>query len=152
MGRFVRRIPSCLRSEMYYNLIGERVLSVPVFKDCEIPFVRLLCTRARIIHFYRHEYIYRKGDIAKDLFFIQKGQVELCTNKRITITGSADFFGDDSILKQNYPRNSSAQAITHVDVFAIGINDIEDAYRYFPDQAILVKAAIKDVEENELGY
>ena len=145
-------LPPCLHCELYYNLIGKRIGDVPVFRGCEATFIRLISSRAKFTQLHENEYIYRQGDIGKELYFVEKGNVEISTNESSQILGCSDYFGEDSILKQHFPRSNSAKSISHLDIFSITMSDLDDAYRSFPAQASVVKANIERIISNPGNY
>ena len=136
-------LPPCLHCELYYNLIGKRIGEIPIFKGCEPTFIRLISSRAKFTQFTENEYIYRQGDIGKELFFVQKGSVEISTPGEVHTLRNTDYFGEDAILKQHFPRSNSAKSITHLDIFSITMGDLEEAYRSFPAQANVVRSNIE---------
>jgi hypothetical protein len=46
-----------------------------MFTEADVPFIRLLATKARPCQFHAKEYIVRKGDIGQEMFLIKKGLV-----------------------------------------------------------------------------
>lgn len=139
-------LPMCLNSELYLHLIGDIMKTVPMFEGCELPFIRLLCTKTNLIQFHEMEYIYRKGDIGNEMYFITEGEVEIeSTEGKTEIYAKSEFFGDESLFR-HYPRISSARAVTHVDMFSLHDADLTAAFISFPEEAVRIEKNLEELD------
>lgn len=68
-------LPPCLHGELCLDLTGNLMRQVPLFTNCEVPFIRALCKQTQLVQFHEGEYITRKGDIGHEMYFIKRGQV-----------------------------------------------------------------------------
>lgn len=75
----------------------------------------------RVLHFERHELIYRAGDRAESAFIVQEGEVELSqadTSRQPERLGPGAVFGQVGIMVDQ-PRRRTARALTDVVVLAV---------------------------------
>ena len=89
----------------------------------------------------RGDFIVHKGDKARDMFFVQRGSIEICTEeggKVLATLEAPSFFGDTAIL-QNSLRTASVQALTYVDMSRLSARALKDALAAFPDDNIRVR-------------
>jgi len=141
-------LPSCLHAELCVDLTGDAMKDVPLFKDCELPFIRALCTKTNLVQFHANEYIYRKGDIGNEMYFIKRGNVEITGPFGTEVIGPPDFFGDESLVRHS-PRINEARALTHVDMFYLCDADIKLIFRSYPEEAIRVQTNLGEEERRD---
>ena len=73
-----------------------------LFRDCEPGLLVELVLRLRPQIFSPGDYICRKGDIGKEMYIIQQGDLEVVADDGVTrycILGSGKYFGEISILE-----------------------------------------------------
>ena len=72
--------PFCLRAEVYVTLIGDTVRTIPMFKRCDEPFIRHLCSTAKYNHFCAGEFVIRSGNLDENLYIVRRGEVKNFSN------------------------------------------------------------------------
>ncbi|KXJ13549.1 Cyclic nucleotide-gated channel rod photoreceptor subunit alpha [Exaiptasia diaphana] len=136
-------MPHCMNGELCNALTGSIISNIPLFSDADLPFIRLLATKARPCQFHAKEYIFRKGDIGQEMYLIKKGLVEIVTEEQppevMETLEEGGFFGEKSLVIST-PRNFSVRAATHADVFMLKKDDLDEALEYFAD----VKAKVSE--------
>lgn len=134
-------LPSCLHAELCFDLTGDAMKSVPIFRNCDLAFIRALCQKTQLLQYYKNEFIFRKGDIGHEMYFIKSGVVEIDDGPYKVGLGEGDFFGEEALTRRA-PRNNSARAISHVDMFYLRDSDLADVFRSYPEEAIRVRQNI----------
>ncbi|KAK3754984.1 hypothetical protein QZH41_004423 [Actinostola sp. cb2023] len=136
-------MPQCMNGELCTALTGDIISNIPLFSDADLPFIRLLATKARPCQFHANEYISRKGDIGQEMYLIKRGLVEVVTEEHppevIETLDEGSFFGEKSLVIST-PRNVSVRAATHVDIFLLKKEDLDEALKYYAE----VKAQISE--------
>jgi len=141
-------LPSCLHGELSLDLIGGALKSVAHFKNCGLPFIKALCSKMQLLQYFTNEYIFRKGDIGSDIYFIKSGHVEIEQDDDLIILSEGEVFGNEFFLK-HAARSYSVRAGTHVDLFHLRESDLDDVLRTYPNEAIKVRENV--AEETRRG-
>lgn len=118
-------------------LTGVDLTPFSAFANVEAEAVRAL-ERAAVVYTLKHrEMLYRQGDIAHSLYFVQSGGLKLVEHtadgKQVTlkIFGAGDMFGLLAISGA-FPQTSSAEAVDEAVVIGIGSPDIREVIRLYP--------------------
>lgn len=94
--------------------------------------------RLRVDHYEPGEWIIEKTEIGRELYVIQKGEVEVVEpaegdrqERLITTIGRGEVFGEKALLT-DAPRTASVRAKTPVDVLVVGRSDFRSLVDQFP--------------------
>jgi hypothetical protein len=134
-GLFVD-MPFSLQAEVSLNVNKDIIDKVPLFKDADVGFVRMLSLVIKPYVFLRNEYIVRKGDIGQEMFFVHRGQVEVVSEDKVPkvwdTMQSGAFFGEISLIF-SVPRTASIRAATITDMFVLAKSDLESVLEHYPE-------------------
>ncbi len=87
----------------------------------------------------RGEYVFRKGEIATEMYFIIEGrahvQIELPdgTSKEIAKLKKTEFFGEGGLIEGKMTRGADVVADTNLFLACLTIEDFETIVRYYPE-------------------
>ncbi|XP_032231588.2 uncharacterized protein LOC5507177 [Nematostella vectensis] len=141
-------IPLAMHADITSSLYHEVIEKVPLFKGKEHGFLKLLSMYMRPIYFLAKEYIVRQGEIGHEMYFIQKGDVEVLDRdgNALAVLGPGSFFGEVSVLF-NTPRTTSIRTRTNCDVYLLMKEDMTGVLSHYPE---IKEEMIRIAEENEL--
>jgi glucose-6-phosphate 1-dehydrogenase len=111
----------------WVELINRDVLEqVPLFQECDSVFLHSLAMMLRPIVYSPGEYIIRKGDMGREMYFICRGQVEVLdgAGKLLNTLDEGNFFGETSLLLSQ-PRTASIRAATSCNLFVLDKSDFQ---------------------------
>lgn len=145
-------LPACLHGELCLDLTGETMKQVDIFKNCDLPFIRALCTKTKLLQYHSDEYVYRKGDIGHDMYIIKSGRVLIDDGPGpMKILREGVYFGEEALV-QHAPRNCSARAVTHVDMFYIRNSDLQEVFQSYPEEAARVQQNARELGERRKSH
>merc|ERR1719494_162093 len=78
-------LPISLQADISLSLYKEIIESVPLFAGKELGFTKMLSLYIKPLLVPKGEYIVRKGDIGQEMFFINKGIVEVVSEHEVPI-------------------------------------------------------------------
>ena len=130
-----------------------QVQSMAFFKSTSPAFLRAIVTRLRPQVCLEGDFVIRSGDLARDMFFLHKGRVEITRDgKTLLELAQGSFFGEAALLaKAPAPdsddedeedvvlrakqrrRNADVKALTFCYMFALGADDFADVITAFPE-------------------
>ena len=122
--------------ELYKGLLDR----VPLFKGVEDIFVRQLVKFVTLDFYMPDEYIIRKDDVGKEMFFIQRGVCHVLADDELTPlftlpTGS--FFGEIALVLSER-RSASVAAGTACDILVLHRRDLFSTLNDYPAVATLL--------------
>ena len=101
------------------HLFRGTVGGVGLFKGCSEAFLREVVLRLEPQVCIPGEYIVNKNDVARAMFFITRGEVEVLTNyegKHLAFLQAPQYFGETAILESR-KRTASIRASTYADLY-----------------------------------
>ncbi len=125
----LKDLPDSLRAKVRYHMFYDMVQAVKVFpKDGEGADKGALDTvikKLRMKLIPKGEYVINQGEIANEMYFIVKGQVQVVTDDGtvIAVLHKGASFGEMALIQKALLRNASVQALTHVSVAILTRND-----------------------------
>ena len=75
--QIISELPSSIALDMCLYLYRDMIYKVSLFEKAEFGFIRCLVTRLRPQLFPEGEYIVRKNDIGREMYFVQRGMCEV---------------------------------------------------------------------------
>ncbi|KAL0480601.1 cGMP-dependent protein kinase [Acrasis kona] len=132
--------------QMYINLLNtELVRSVPLFntKGMSRRFIQALVAKLQPRTYKFGDYIVRKSDIGREMFFVLSGFVEVVSedvNPKIFATlGEGKFFGEIALIFEKR-RSASVRAGSYCDLYVINQKDYVEVSRVFPNEANIIRS------------
>ncbi|XP_071956713.1 uncharacterized protein [Antedon mediterranea] len=142
-------LPLSLKADVTLNLYQEMINKVPLFQDKEVGFQKMLSMCMRPVLFLSGEYVVRKFDFGKEMFFIHRGIVEVVSEDGCTVYDTMEsgrYFGEISLVF-SCPRTASIRARTNVDMFTLNKGSLDAALTHYPP----IKESIYKVAEERIN-
>jgi voltage-gated potassium channel len=124
-------LPPGLRSELTLYLKREIIEKVPIFRDIGADengsssgdgedFIRDIAQEIRPALYTPGDFIVRKGEPARGMYFISRGSVEVVDTQGLTIAtlSEGDFFGEIALILDRV-RSASIRAVEYCDVHVL---------------------------------
>lgn len=114
---------------------------VPLFKNAEPAFVRAIVLRLLPTVFPENEKVVLKGEVGREMFFIQRGHCEVVndeTGEMLVELQDGQYFGEVSILCEAR-RTATVRSVTEVDLLVLNKQDLDLVCRDFPRVAAKMK-------------
>ncbi len=160
---FQQYLPENLQAEIAINIHLETLKKVNIFQDCEPGLLQQLVTRLRLIVFSPNDFVCKKGDIGREMYFIKNGNLNVVSDDGsvvfVTLKAGA-YFGEISILdipgsKSGNRRTANVRSVGYSDIFSLTKQDLWQALAEYPlakktlmekGRALLSKDNLIDIE------
>ena len=169
---FQEFLPSNLQTEIAMNIHINSLKRVHIFQDCEPGLLQQLVTKLKLQVFSPGDFVCKKGDIGKEMYFIKSGRLVVVSDdgKQVFVNLSeGSFFGEISILdipgnKTGNRRTANVKSVGFANLFCLTKNDLWQVLAEYPlakmtlmekGKALLRKDNLLDeeiansIEENE---
>ncbi len=95
------------------------------------------------------EVIFRQGDVGRDVFILQAGQVSIAQKigieeRPLAVLEKGDFFGEMALLEEYPERSATAIAVTDVEALCLSGTDFEELVRNKPRVALRMMAKLSE--------
>ncbi|MBI4577445.1 MAG: cyclic nucleotide-binding domain-containing protein [Planctomycetes bacterium] len=131
----VEEFPGPLKAEILLFLNRAMIEKVPFFRGARPDFVREIVLLLRPVVFSPGEFVFRKGEVGHDMYFISRGAVEVVSEDGQTVFATlreGNFFGEIALLLSQ-PRTASIRALEFTDLYQLDQEAVERALKRFPD-------------------
>jgi hypothetical protein len=144
--RVIRTLPYGLRRDIMKLLYDDLLKTVPLFLKMEEAFCIECCSRMTMMFWPTFEVVYRRGEISHDVYFINKGQVNILkgsvdfdqlrskprANQVQAVLLSGSYFGESSVLGFKR-RNQTVITRTMCHFSAVTREDLMDLVEMYPE-------------------
>ncbi len=145
----LNELPPSLRLELTLHLNRRIIQKVPLFAGASDAFVRELVSGLRPVVFTPGDFIIRRGEVGEEMFFINRGKVEVLGPKERAVVATlsdGDFFGELALLSSR-PRNASIRALDYCELYSLDKLTFDRVLDAFPE----FRAHINVVAEERLA-
>ncbi|VDK75645.1 unnamed protein product [Dibothriocephalus latus] len=131
-------LPDSLKAEIAIHVHLDTLKRVDIFQDAEEGFLSELVLRLRPALYSPGDYICRKGQIGRQMFFVTQGKLEVLAADEVNVIATlsaGSYFGEISILNFGNignRRTASVRSIGYADLFCLSKEDLWDVLREFP--------------------
>ncbi len=142
-------LPATLRLEILLHLTKELQATVPLFRRSGEILRDALLLALRPYVYTPGTLIAREGEPGRELFFISRGTVAVTSGQDTKAHGtlvSGEYFGDLSMMLGER-RTASARAVTHCEIFVLGIAEFEQLKKDHPEFREVLKSVSSDKSE-----
>ncbi|CAG0900079.1 unnamed protein product [Darwinula stevensoni] len=119
------------------KLKTELALHVTIFQECQPEFLHDLVLKMRAYIFTPGDLICRKGEVAREMFIIADGILEVISEsgKVLTTMRAGDFFGEIGILNLDgfNKRTADVRSVGYSELFSLSREDVLSAMKDYPD-------------------
>ncbi|MEH6549841.1 MAG: ion transporter [Pseudomonadales bacterium] len=142
-------LPESLRIEIMLHLAKDVLEKVPLFRHCS-PFLRnTLLNALQPVTYAPGNYLAREGEVGKNLYFINRGQVEILSGANETqhgTMGPGDYFGHLSQVLGEH-RSASVRATGYTEVLVLDKLRYEQISAEYPEfQQVMKKVSVEQSE------
>ena len=130
-------LPPALAAELLEAMYRDTIDMVPLFRGLEVEVLNQLCIAMKPFFAMAGDYVYRQGELGKDLFIIISGMVEMTRDShKLGVLTDGSFFGETAILDKgnggNSRRERSAKAVTNCELGFLSKDDVMPISEDFP--------------------
>ncbi|XP_018347410.1 PREDICTED: transcriptional regulator ATRX-like isoform X2 [Trachymyrmex septentrionalis] len=130
-------LPDKLKTELALHVNLTVLKKVTIFQECQPEFLRDLVLKMKAYIFTPGDSICRKGEVAREMFIIADGILEVISeNGRILTTMKAgDFFGEIGILNLDglNKRTADVRSVGYSELFSLSREDVLTAMTDYPE-------------------
>jgi glucose-6-phosphate 1-dehydrogenase len=129
----------------WVEVINREVLEqVPLFHGSGPVFLQNLAMMLKPVVYSAGDFIFKKGDMGNEMYFICRGKVEVLDGEGKTLSTlyDGDYFGEISLLLSQ-PRTASIRAAKACDLFVLEKADFKRALDQHPQFAASLRETVK---------
>lgn len=135
-------LPDKLKTELALHVNLETLRKVTIFQECQPEFLHDLVLKMRAYIFTPGDMICRKGEIAREMFIIADGVLEVIAESGLVITKmySGDFFGEIGILNiegASNRRTADVRSVGYAELFSLSKEDVLSAVKDYPEAEVI---------------
>ncbi|KAH8872438.1 Cyclic nucleotide-gated cation channel alpha-3 [Schistosoma japonicum] len=136
-------LPDKLKTELALNVNLETLKKVTIFHECRPEFLHDIVLKMRPLVFTPGDLICRKGEIAREIFIIADGVLEVLSesNEVISRMSAGDFFGEIGVLNIDgvNKRTADVRAVGYTELFVLSREDILKALKDHPEAEVVIR-------------
>ncbi|CAH8595379.1 unnamed protein product [Heterobilharzia americana] len=136
-------LPDKLKTELALNVNLETLKKVTIFHECRPEFLHDIVLKMRPLVFTPGDLICRKGEIAREIFIIADGVLEVIseTNEVLSRMSAGDFFGEIGVLNVDgvNKRTADVRAVGYAELFVLSREDILKALQDHPEAEVVIR-------------
>ncbi|XP_031781673.1 uncharacterized protein LOC100118446 isoform X3 [Nasonia vitripennis] len=145
-------LPDKLKTELALHVNLSVLKKVTIFQECQPEFLHDLVLKMKAYIFTPGDSICRKGEVAREMFIIADGILEVIseTGRVLTTMKAGDFFGEIGILNLDglNKRTADVRSVGYSELFSLSREDVLAALKDYPEaQEILQKLGEKRLRE-----
>uniref|UniRef100_A0A8D2LPV8 Cyclic nucleotide gated channel subunit alpha 4 n=1 Tax=Varanus komodoensis TaxID=61221 RepID=A0A8D2LPV8_VARKO len=150
--QILQRLPERLRAELAVDVHLPALRKVRLFQSCEQGLLEELVLKLRPQVYSPGEYVCRKGDVGREMYFIREGQLAVVADDGVTryaVLGEGLYFGEISIINikgvSGNRRTANIQSIGFSDLFCLSKEDLTEVLTEFPNARALLEAKGREI-------
>ncbi|XP_029821370.1 cyclic nucleotide-gated cation channel beta-1 [Manacus vitellinus] len=149
------QLPDKMRLDIAIDVNYNIVSKVALFQGCDRQMIFDMLKRLRSVVYLPNDYVCKKGEIGREMYIIQAGQVQVLggpDGKSVLVTLKAgSVFGEISLLAAGGGNRRTANVIAHgfANLFILEKKDLNEILVHYPEsQKLLRKKAKKMLKSN----
>ncbi|XP_035754713.1 cyclic nucleotide-gated cation channel beta-1 [Egretta garzetta] len=149
------QLPDKMRLDIAIDVNYNIVSKVALFQGCDRQMIFDMLKRLRSVVYLPNDYVCKKGEIGREMYIIQAGQVQVLggpDGKTVLVTLKAgSVFGEISLLAAGGGNRRTANVIAHgfANLFILDKKDLNEILVHYPEsQKLLRKKAKKMLRNN----
>lgn len=139
-------LPPNLKTELTLLLKKDIIERVPLFHGAGEDFVRAVALDMRPAVYLPGDVVFKAGDVARKMYFISKGSVEVLSKDGNTVYNTlkeGDFFGEVALF-HNTPRTATVRAVGYCDLYTLDKDSFTRILAHFPSEAGHIKQLARE--------
>ncbi|XP_064015832.1 LOW QUALITY PROTEIN: cyclic nucleotide-gated cation channel beta-1 [Pogoniulus pusillus] len=149
------QLPDKMRLDLAIDVNYSIVSKVALFQGCDRQMIFDMLKRLRSVVYLPNDYVCKKGEIGREMYIIQAGQVQVLggpdgTTVLVTLKAGA-VFGEISLLAAGGGNRRTANVVAHgfANLFILDKKDLNEILVHYPEsQKLLRKKAKKMLKSN----
>ncbi|XP_057655469.1 uncharacterized protein LOC130893404 isoform X2 [Diorhabda carinulata] len=137
-------LPDKLKTELALHVNLSVLKKVTIFQECQPEFLRDLVLKMKAYIFTPGDSICRKGEVAREMFIIADGILEVISEhgKVLTTMKAGDFFGEIGILNLDglNKRTADVRSVGYSELFSLSREDVLTAMKDYPEAQEILQA------------
>ncbi|CAH0549428.1 unnamed protein product, partial [Brassicogethes aeneus] len=137
-------LPDKLKTELALHVNLTVLKKVTIFQECQPEFLRDLVLKMKAYIFTPGDSICRKGEVAREMFIIADGILEVLSEhgKVLTTMKAGDFFGEIGILNLDglNKRTADVRSVGYSELFSLSREDVLNAMKDYPEAQEILQA------------
>lgn len=127
-------LPDSLKTEVTLHLNRDIIEKVPLFRGASEELIRDLVLQLRPLVATPGDYIFRRGEIGTNMYFISQGTITIFNDKQELVATLSDgtFFGEIALLMST-PRTADVRAADFCDLYILEKEDFERCLLRHPE-------------------
>ncbi|CAM4636951.1 unnamed protein product [Caretta caretta] len=149
------QLPDKMRLDIAIDVNYDIVSKVALFQGCDRQMIFDMLKRLRSVVYLPNDYVCKKGEIGREMYIIQAGQVQVLggpDGKTVLVTLKAgSVFGEISLLAVGGGNRRTANVVAHgfTNLFILEKKDLNEILVHYPEsQKLLRKKARKMLKNN----
>ena len=145
-------LPSSLKLKVALHLNKEIIEKVPMFRGASDEFIRQIVLNLKAVLYTPGDYIFRKGEMGDQMYFISRGKVEIVSEDGATIFATLSeggFFGEIALLFSS-ERTASVRAAEYCDLYTLDKFTFDNVLQKFPESAEQVHIMAEERQQRNL--
>ncbi|XP_075219430.1 uncharacterized protein LOC142323540 [Lycorma delicatula] len=130
-------LPDKLKTELALHVNLSVLKKVTIFQECQPEFLHDLVLKMKAYIFTPGDLICRKGEVAREMFIIADGILEVMseTGRVLTTMKAGDFFGEIGILNLDglNKRTADVRSVGYSELFSLSREDVLAAMKDYPE-------------------
>ncbi|XP_067420747.1 cyclic nucleotide-gated channel alpha-4 [Emydura macquarii macquarii] len=151
--QILQHLPERLRAEVAVSVHLPTLRKVQLFQSCEQSLLEELVLKLRPQVYSPGEYVCRKGDVGREMYFIREGQLAVVGDDGRTqyaVLGEGLYFGEISIInirgnKSGNRRTANIKSIGYSDLFCLSKEDLQQVLAEFPSAQAMLEAKGREI-------
>ncbi|XP_026544194.1 cyclic nucleotide-gated cation channel alpha-4 [Notechis scutatus] len=151
--QILQHLPERLRAEVAISVHLPTLRKVQIFQSCEQSLLEELVLKLKPQVYSPGEYVCRKGDIGREMYFIREGQLAVVADDGVTqyaVLGEGLYFGEISIIsikgnQSGNRRTANIKSIGYSDLFCLSKEDLKEVLAEFPSAKVLMEAKGREI-------
>ncbi|KFW63551.1 Cyclic nucleotide-gated cation channel beta-1, partial [Pygoscelis adeliae] len=148
------QLPDKMRLDMAINVNYNIVSKVALFQGCDRQMVFDMLKRLRSVVYLPNDYVCKKGEIGREMYIIQAGQVQVLggpDGKTVLVTlKPGSVFGEISLLAAGGGNRRTANVVAHgfANLFILDKKDLNEILVHYPESQKLLRKKAKRMLQN----
>lgn len=130
-------LPLSLRTKIAYHINSEIIEKVPIFQGAGEQLIRDVILNLQATVFLPDDYIVRKGETGREMYFISRGSVRVVSGDEQTVYATltdGQFFGEIALLLAT-ERTATIRANDYCDIYRLDQDTFNRIIERYPDFA-----------------
>ncbi|XP_010215670.1 PREDICTED: cyclic nucleotide-gated cation channel beta-1 [Tinamus guttatus] len=148
------QLPDKMRLDIAIDVNYSIVSKVALFQGCDRQMIFDMLKRLRSVVYLPNDYVCKKGEIGREMYIIQAGQVQVlggADGKTVLVTLKAgSVFGEISLLAAGGGNRRTANVVAHgfANLFILDKKDLNEILVHYPESQKLLRRKAKKMLRN----